>query len=65
MINLIGGPMDGEQVPVEFFSYDEVHIKNGQDDPVYVYCKDEETGNYNYEGEFSSSDIEYEEDEDE
>ncbi|MFY9325218.1 MAG: hypothetical protein WAO29_02035 [Candidatus Nanopelagicales bacterium] len=65
MITLIGGPMDGEQVPNEFYNYYEVHIQNGDSEPVYIYCKDEETGNYKYEGEFSSSEIEYEEDEDE
>lgn len=61
----MGGPMDGELVPKEFLSFDEVHIQNNQNDPVYIYYKDEETGNYNYEGEFFPSDMEYKEEEDE
>jgi hypothetical protein len=65
MIAFVGGPMDGEHLPSDLFDFDEVHIQNKEQDPVYIYYKDEETGNYYYEGEFLSSDIEYEEDEDE
>jgi hypothetical protein len=65
MITFQGGPMDGEDVPDEFFPFDEVHIQNDENDPVYVYMKDDDNMCYNYEGEFMPSDIYYKEDEDE
>ena len=57
--------MDGEDVDDFFFPFDEIHIGKPGTDLVYVYSRNEETMNYEYDGEFTSSDIEYEEDEDE
>lgn len=65
MITFNGGPMDGEDVDEFFFPFDEIHIGEPGTDLVYVYSRNEETMNYDYDGEFPSSDIEYEEDEDE
>lgn len=63
MITFQGGPMDGERVPTDFLEFDEIHMQNDENSPVYVYFREEH--NYNYEGEFPPSEIEYEEDEDE
>jgi hypothetical protein len=65
MIRFQGGPLDGEDIPDEFLDFDEVHIQNDENSPVYIYMKDDENMCYSYEGEFSSDDIYYKEDEDE
>jgi hypothetical protein len=65
MITFVGGPMDGELVEEFFFPYDEIHIDEAENDLVYIYSRNEETMNYDYEGEFESSETQYEEDEDE
>jgi hypothetical protein len=65
MITFNGGPMDGELVEEFFFPYDEIHISESGNDLVYIYSRNEETMNYDYEGEFESSEMQYEEDEDE
>lgn len=65
MITFVGGPFDGEEVDEFFFPFGEVHIGKMGSDLVYIYSRNEETMNYDYEGEFKSSEIEYEEDEDE
>jgi hypothetical protein len=65
MITFVGGPMDGELVEEFFFPYDEIHIDASVNDLVYIYSRNEETMNYDYEGEFESSETQYEEDEDE
>lgn len=65
MITFTGGPFDGEEVDESFFSFGELHIGKIGSDLVYIYSRNEETMNYDYEGEFKSSEIEYMEDEDE
>jgi hypothetical protein len=65
MITFNGGPMDGEDVEDLFFPFDEIHIAGKNDELVYIYMRNDDTMNYDYQGEFDSSDIEYKEDEDE
>lgn len=65
---MIGGPFDGEVAPEEANDVDEiqmyVHRENEHDySLVYVYSEDEETGNFQYEGEFTPKQLEEDDDE--
>ena len=64
----IGGPMDGTEVPVDEDEevLDEIHvdiIDERLNNLVHVYTEDEETGNYQYQGQFKKNELEDTEDE--
>ena len=64
----IGGPMDGTKVPVNEDEevLDEIHvdiIDERLNNLVHVYTEDEETGNYQYQGQFKRNELEEDEDE--
>jgi hypothetical protein len=64
----VGGPMDGTKVPVDEDEevLDEIHvdiIDERLNNLVHVYTEDEETGNYQYQGQFKRNELEEDEDE--
>lgn len=64
MITFTGGPFDGEMYDEEY-PFDEIHFQRHDDEPVYIYIRDEDSLNYQYQGEFASWEVKYTEDDDE
>jgi hypothetical protein len=65
---MMGGPFDGEEAPEGTDDVDEIQLYiHGEDEDdyslVYVYIEDDETGNFQYEGEFTPKQLEEEDDE--